>query len=341
MTIFLLLLGLVCLWNIKFVKIRGDYLSIDRTNSIKGIFIILVFFSHIVNGYVSFDGIFDAPYMAIRRVLGQSIVSMFLFYSGYGNYQKITTREGYCQTIPTRRIATTLIKFDIAILLFAIYRYMTGTVYSVKKMVLTFLGWEGIGNSNWYIFCILWLYLFTYIAFSVFRNTKSAIYAMTLLVLAYIGVVSKYKGDAHWWYDTALCYVLGMIYAKFQYKIESVIDENFKTWIFSFIIMIVLYLASYLHKDNGLIYEFMIFAFTFGVAIFTMHIEINNKILEWFGKNLFEIFILQRIPMIIFKDIGLASWNRYVYVVVCFITTIVLAIVFKSLISKNINLGRK
>ena len=233
MIFFIIVLGLLCLWKIKYEQ-RGDYLNVYRTNSIKGIFIILIFFSHITNDYVSFGGELAVPYYMLKKILGQCVVCLFLFYSGYAMLHKLTTEEDYCKNIPTRRILTTLLRFDAAIVLFALYGMYKGTKYSIKRMVLTFLGWNGIGNSNWYIFCILCLYLFTYIAFTVFSNKKKAVTAVTLLTIIYMGIVNKYQGS--WWWDTALCYSLGMWFYIYKEKIHEIIDENFKTWITSFFI---------------------------------------------------------------------------------------------------------
>lgn len=341
MTIYLGLLGVLCFCGIRFDKIRTDYLSVERTNCIKGIFIILVFFSHIVNGYVTFDGTWDVTYMYVRKVLGQSVVSLFLFYSGYGIYLKLCNTGGYCQTIPIRRILPTLIKFDIAVILFAIYGYATGSRYGVKKLLLTFLGWDGIGNSNWYIFCILWLYLFVYLSFGTFKDKKTAMVAMLLLTCCYIGILSKYKGTAHWWYDTALCYVAGMLYARYQKQIESKVDENLNTWIFSVAVTGLLFCVTYLHKDNAVLYQIMILAFMIFVVFITMHIQIKNKVLEWFGNNLFELYILQRLPMMLFKRVGLASYNRYLYVAVCFVITMIMAVIFRNCISNKINFVKR
>lgn len=340
MIFFVISLAILCLWNIRYDAVGKEYLSIERTNSIKGIFIVFVFFTHIV-GYVTFDGAFDMPYMQIRKVMGQCVVALFLFYSGYGVYLKASKDKEYVKAIPLKRIVNTLIKFDLAIVLFLIYRYVNGTTYEIKKVVLTFLGWDGIGNSNWYIFCVLWLYFFTYIAFSVFKGSGKAVNALLVLTLMYMLVLAKYRGSEHWWYDTALCYVLGMLYARYREKIESVVDENRKTWLFFVLISIGVFCASYLHKGNNVLYQVMVLSFSLAVVFISMHIEIKNKVLEWLGKNLFELYILQRIPMMIFKDLGLAEKNRYIYVVVCFITTIVIAVIFKKCISDHVNFGKK
>lgn len=38
---------------------------------------------------------------------------------------------------------------------------------TVSHALLSLIGWENVGNSNWYIFCIICCYAFTYIAFKI------------------------------------------------------------------------------------------------------------------------------------------------------------------------------
>ena len=42
---------------------------------------------------------------------------------------------------------------------------LLGRSYSLGKIVAAFLFWDSIGNSNWYLFAILFLYLFTWLSF--------------------------------------------------------------------------------------------------------------------------------------------------------------------------------
>lgn len=90
-----LLIGALCLYQIKFFKCKADgvdssliyddYMSVASTTSVKGIFIIMVVFSHIYLS-MSLDNsiIFNSLYKAITyNIIDQSVVVMFFFYSGY------------------------------------------------------------------------------------------------------------------------------------------------------------------------------------------------------------------------------------------------------------------
>ena len=60
-----------------------DYMELKNTNSVKGIFVWLIILSHYKNYYVTKK---YYTYRKILNCLGQKMVSLFLFYSGFGIY---------------------------------------------------------------------------------------------------------------------------------------------------------------------------------------------------------------------------------------------------------------
>lgn len=100
MTIFLILIVMICLYKIKFVFSKDlyniRYMDFDRTTSMKGLFILFVFLSHANNYFNSSSeftsNILNKPYSVFQSFLGQGIVVMFLVYSGYGVMESIKKR---------------------------------------------------------------------------------------------------------------------------------------------------------------------------------------------------------------------------------------------------------
>ena len=79
---------LLVFWNIKKRPEASmeSALSVEQTTMIKGIFVLLIFASH-VSQYLDLSQSSDLltrGYSVIRNKLGQLIVAPFLFYSGYG-----------------------------------------------------------------------------------------------------------------------------------------------------------------------------------------------------------------------------------------------------------------
>jgi len=63
-------------------------------------------------------------------------------------------------------------------------------------------------------------------------------------------------------------------------------------------------------------------------------INVSNYILNWFGKNMFIIYILQRIPMIIFDHLKISAYNAYLYLIISFIATLIISYMFDIIIKK-------
>ena len=312
---------------------REDALSMRTTNSLRGIFIMLVMLSHFKSYCSPYTATLDVIGGRISTELGQLIVVMFLFYSGYGVCESIQKKgSGYVRSFPKNRILKTLVHYDLAVLLFLIAGLIMGTRFPVKKIILSFLAWDNLGNSNWYIFAMLVLYLFTWLAFSVLANHKYwAAAAVTALTVGYMIGVSKYQG--YWWYDTVFCYALGMWFSLFKNRIISFVTKNNIIWLVVMLLLAAgLRYSHWISRDIGWrVAEALCFALlvVFGSMKFTVH----NRVLEWLGKHTFEIFILQRLPMKVLGKLGLAP-HPVLFFAVALAVTIAISFLFGWLMKK-------
>ena len=78
----LVLLFALTLYKLE-IRDNSDYLGIEQSTAINGLFIIIVFLSH-ANSYVNVTGAISIIYIWFFALIGQMMVVMFLFYSGYG-----------------------------------------------------------------------------------------------------------------------------------------------------------------------------------------------------------------------------------------------------------------
>ena len=156
----------------KHDEFNKDYISKDGTVAIKGIFVFLIFLGHAMT-YIDATGTFDLPYVKIQRYLDQMVVSMFFFYSGFGIMEQIKHRGGaYIGTIPKKRFPRLLLNMDICVVLFIILNAAIGQTFGAKQILLSLIGWESVGNSNWYIFVMLALYVVTYLSFLIIKKKQ-------------------------------------------------------------------------------------------------------------------------------------------------------------------------
>lgn len=311
-----------------------DYMSLDKSTSIKGIFILIVVFSHIA-GTLDFSvSLLNRAFFAINdRVIGQSMVAMFMLYSGYAVMLSAMKKgKDYVKAMPKNRISKVLLHFDIAVLLFLILQTILGVRYSIGEILLSFTGWESLGNSNWYIFVILILYCISYVSFMISKNNyKLSVVLSFILTVAFIVFLHSFKG-VYWW-DTSLLYPLGMLYCLYKNKI----DMLFKTKSFLYYILFLAFLAATLvlikFRDNEILIVFKHIFFALTVLLFTMKVQVHNKILHFFGKHLFSIYILHRLPIILLEYLGVSS-NHFVFIVSVFVITVILCVPFDLAIAK-------
>lgn len=350
MIVFIAVFALICMWQIQLRPAGNDnyikdYMSIDKTMAIKGIFIIIVFFSHF-NSYVDFTSSYDLAYDSVYSQIGQRMVTLFMFYSGYGVMEAISKKKmSYIHKIPVTRVLATLFKFDIAVLCYTVLNIIINkgtSELTAKRFILSLLGWDSIGNSNWYIFAILICYIATFIGFEIFRDKLKHIpsaVAVTGLLLAYVILLHFNELRPTRYYNTVLCYPLGIFYSLYRDKFERLINKSNTLWAVLFVGSVIAAKITYDHRnDRFFIYELSMFAFVAAVVLFTMHCSLNNKILRFCGQHLFGIYIMQRIPMIVFQKLGLDDFNIYIYFIVCLAATILIAYLFDKYIGMLWNL---
>ena len=316
---------------------KEESLSREVTDSVKGVFIWLVFLSHF-SSYATYSSTLDLAGQRISSLLGQLVVACFLFYSGYGVCEAIGKKgSDYIRAMPINRIAKTLLHFVLAVLLFLLVKIGLGETFSIKTVLLSFIGWESLGNSNWYIFVILALYIITWFSFMcVGKNASRAVALVTILTGALI--VFLYFTRWSWWYDTALCYVFGMWFSLYKNKFLAFITKNNLAWSMCALGALIVFGILYLFPGGtiiGLTVKLMVAPiFCLVIAILLTKICISNRVLVFSGQYLFEIYILQRIPMILLKEWGLADINIYVYFVLCVIITILFSVAFRFVTNK-------
>lgn len=318
-------------------KFNTDYLSKQCTTAVNGIFVVLVVFSH-YSQYAGFDSAIDMPYLALRAHLGQMAVAPFLFYSGYGMMESIKRKgSAYVNKVPSK-FWKLLLRMWIAILLYLALAFVLGIEYPTKDILLAFTLWTAVGNSNWYIFAVLGLYILIYISFSVSRDYStrrgrvSAIAILTALSVLFVFVLMK-AGRPTYCYNTIIIMPLGFIYSEFREDIERLIMRSEPAYLLTLLCVLAIYIISYKNRyDYGIeVYTVWAAAFTSLFVLITVKLRICNKVLDWFGTHIFPVYILQRLPMIFLDHFGLIEHHKYICLIVVFVITLPLAVIFDKL----------
>lgn len=321
--LYLLFILVLTLWGVRFSR-EDDFLSKEQCNSIKGIFILMIGLTHSMqyiraSGY-SYPGI-DTLTLIITNYIGQLVVVMFLFYSGYGVAHQIRNKgELYVRQMPRRRILKTLLNFDVAVCTFILLALLLSHPLSISQVLLSFLAWDHVGNSNWYIFIIILCYTLTY-----FFNRIGEKYLLLSCITTMI-VLSCVKES--YWYNTILAYPTGYYFAYYRNRIEKLLKRYY---IFALLALVTvfIYMHDYFsYSCRGLSENISGITFALIVVMITMKIKIGNIWLQWCGTNLFPLYIYQRIPMIVLSPMlgtQLVFAFPIIYLAICLIIACIIA----------------
>jgi len=326
----LILLALVFI-GLRKADEKEACLKKEHTDAVKGFFIIIVLYSHILpyltDAGVSFSPVLDVPANRIIKMTGQLMVVMFLFYSGYGVMESIQTKgKDYIRSIPYKRILSTMANYAIAIAVFFCMNSLLGIHFPLRQYLLSLIAWESVGQSNWYIFAIVCCYLSTYISFSVFKDKRYAFALTVILHLIYIIVLHETKES--WWYNIILTYPAGMLVSLKKKELLSFIESHY---LISVIGTFVIFLLLYNFGHSTVIYQATSVAFGFLLFFISYRLVIKNSFLTWCGKNLFQLYVYQRIPMIALYNLlpQAVRIHPYLYVTFCMAVALLFAVLIK------------
>lgn len=327
----LIFLSALILYGVRFSHFNTDYLGRGITTSIKGFFAVLILLSH-MRGYLSLESPSELAYNDMIASVGQLMVAPYFFYSGYGVMESFRHKVGYADSFFRRRILKTLVHFDMAIILFLIVESLMSHVYPIQNYIFCWIGWESVGNSNWFIFDILVVYLLVYIIMQIKKNWGGHLVLFAVMVaimtsVLWISLILAQRGS--WWYSTILCFPAGCFYSNYKQIIDNIFKKNNILWLLT-IAFLALFVAVCRVKSNAITVSIETIVFMLLLTILSMKVQIGNTILNWLGINAFAIYILQRLPMNIFAEYQVFG-NNLLFAVISIPCVMLLAYIFTKM----------
>lgn len=332
MTILLLCLVIVTLIGFRYRKVpEDDFMLPKNTKSLKGFFVLLVFFQHLSEYGPALNGLPSEVYSRVQFYFGQNIVALFLFLSGFGIATKISDDKGYLRTFPQKRIAKVVVDFDIAVVLYLVLSFWLKKQYPLSRILLSFIGWDQIGNSNWFIFVTLLMYTLIYVVFSIIKNINTGIVIFLACNVLYVWLFDIFKFRAEYFYNTSLCFGAGMIFKLIYPYLLTLIRKDI---LYIGLLVGIPGLAYFLLRYNYIVWIFNLIAalLAIWICLFNYRFKIDNPILNFFGGRVFGIYILQRIPMIVLEAIGIDE--AWIYIPLCLVVTVILERAYTTLLNK-------
>ncbi len=332
--LFYLLSFVLLIISLRFNKDRDVFLDKSSSNVIKGFFILLIVFSHILNAF-PYGGFLGTPLSYFRTILGQLCVSMFFFISGYGIIYSIDSKgKAYSKPLITNRFIRIVLYTIIGLVPFIIYSACLGKVHSVADYFLAIVGLASFGNETWFIFAILVCYLICSLVYLFnWKNKYIPISIITFEIIIYIVVMYVLREPGYRW-DTIVCFIYGMLAALFKDKINLFLSKRkLIPWILMIGSIIMVTVLQYLtYRFSSYFPEivemwFASFFFCLFFVCLTKVFTLKSPILEYLGKASFAIFIMHRFVICCFQDLGTIP-NEWLNYFVLFTTSVLIGIPF-------------
>lgn len=296
MDYFFFILCFLSLYNLKIKGINQffyDYLNLENTNSIKGIFVWLIIFCH-----KSQYGV-NKKYLFLKIIghLGQKVVSMFFFYSGFGISESLKKKGFiYAKKLPKKSLIL-FIKYQIILLI-----YLTVNIFILKKkitfktFILSVFFKYSLGNSNWFAFTIILFYNYSYLSF---RCNNNNIYVGMIInsficILHCIFVYNYFYPGKVYAIDTNFCFIIGLYFSCAKLFLNKLIMKNDICYFSTTSIIIFIYYIF--HRFNNLIYiSIRNSLFSLIIILISIKVKFNNEFLVLINSHSFSIYLLQRL----------------------------------------------
>lgn len=325
MIFFVLALVVICLIGLRVRQDTASTLNKSDTTIINGIFVALIFLSHSTQYRAMSDSLIDVLYGKVQDAHNQWVVASFLAFSGFGVMRSLLAKgSAYLRRYPYNRLFKTLINFDLAVLLYLLMNGVLGLSYDGLTVAGSFIGLTAVGNSNWYIFTILLMYLATYVAARVFKEQQAAV-ALTVSVLCvlYVAIGHAVNLPARF-YSTVCCYAAGLWLALYRDALIRLLSTH---KMLSILVIAVPIVLTYRLRGNDYVMNVNSCFFVLAIVWFLTMFELRSSILRFLGKHAFSIYILQRLPMMALVR-AFPTINRYVFTVASLGLTLLLAVAF-------------
>lgn len=322
---------------------KTDYLSLPQTAALKGILAICVLLCHTIPASKVFYGNILSPLIGS---LGYLSVSVFFFLSGYGIMTQYSIKkEKYLHSFLKRRVLSIYLLTVFLIAIYWIFHRLLGQNDPLYSIISSFLIGNTIVSNGWYLQVIVLFYLIWYLCVYFIRIPKLRSVALGGAIILYMFAAALlFSGST--WYECSLSFILGMLFQQNRERIEQTFFKTKHRYIRWLILVACLFAGFYVAVHitypvnvsiNGIIrigfkcLSSPLFCMLVILVLAVLNLE-QCRILRYLGKISIEIYVLQGIPLALFRWKSLCIEKGWLYNIVVIASTIILAVAMHPLI---------
>ena len=326
-----LILAFIMLFRVR-LRSKDTELCLDKntTNVLKGYAIMVIIIHHLVLR-MSRPGIL-LPF----RIGGYLGVTIFFFLSGYGLVCASEKREkNYSKGFMKKRIEKVYVPAVFAQLVYMIILLLCFDYdYSPAGFIKGTFSLYPIDTSQWYIIALFIWYFTFWLLLKLDISWNKRIIALFVTAAIYIAMCSI-LGLTKNWYDTALCFPLGVTFAVYREKLVCFFQKNILIIPLALIVFGVTVLFSFGKENSTALILRMISTISF-IAIIIIFIRLfdvsSNKLAAYIGTISLECYLVHGKVIRIVK-LNFGSINA-VQSIIYFIFTVIATIAFVFILKR-------
>ena len=235
------------------------------------------------------------------QCVGYICVATFFFCSGYGMYVSKASKKDFFVGY-NKRIRKLLFPAATMWLTFFVIEKAKGMNIQQPKWIYTF-------SYAWFIYALLYMYVFFYLAFHVNKKEKLGLPIMVIAALIY-AVFCHFFSPGAWWYCTQYMFVIGIVMARHKDEILAGLKKFYPVWMILSVIVtaVFFYVANYYnyfiallgvayndstHDTVELIGQTIsAFSSVLFFLLIGMKVSVGNKVLKFLGTFTLEIYLV-------------------------------------------------
>lgn len=325
---------------------QPEPLSLETSKQIQGFSAVTIIIHHLSQELA--EGAGDIGFF---QDLGVLFVGIFFFFSGYGLYTSLKTKENYLKGFLGKRLAAVLIPFYVCNIIFVVNSCITGAKYKPLQLFYRLSGWLLLNGHMWYIVEIVILYLAFFLFYRFIKNRTVATVLMSVFVLLMMAgslmlchgkdFECRYWFMGEWWYNASFLFVIGIIVSKHSDGIRKIARKGYVIFLLVFGFLTVFlggktkhalttwsYWSetpgkdpAYLDKIRCLSVQLpWIIVFVCFVLLLMMKVKFGNPVLKFLGSISLELYLIHNLFLTGFKGkiVKVLSPSMYILLTVLF-----------------------
>jgi peptidoglycan/LPS O-acetylase OafA/YrhL len=296
--------------HVNHLDIRIHEFNVAETKPLRGLMALLIILTH-----VSFKFPQTQPTWLFTS-FGAPVVSVFFFLGGYGLTISLMKKgNAYLKGFLKRSLTKLAIPFLLASAMWIPLAclFLEG---NLKQMMLGFLTFNPPLPYSWFVYALILLYIFFYIAS---KSTEKLLISSGIQVATTFAMIVIFRllDFGVYWYISLFAFNAGNIYAVYHKRANSILVK--KPLLTLLTVLAILVIMDLFKIRTALL---AVIPFGIVVSILVLGGGAKCKILNFLGSISYEIYLMHGIAITLLDNQGLDWW---IYLVLACAITIVSA----------------